>query len=645
MRTDFKTGTRRVGALALCSLLAAFALCLGIVTADDRQNVRPFVNVIPVATQDDTAATGGWKGTFMFGLGTADEEGTKSISGRSAGRAAEYYIAETSPFFGVNGFYDGGSTYAQIAGEILNGDNFSARMTASAARQLLLDVAIERFIHRLDNDRMTDWTARPYTVDPKSAASEMQMRATVLNGSVRYKPEGLPSGVVFAHVKLLAREGDRQARTLDHCTSCHVSAQTQTLDQRTLALVAGAEYARAPYAVRYEHEYRTFEDSSSAMSYTWGNRFGNFDLEGTLPFSVVPGNTRNTDIAAARADLGTTASAMVRVRRSETENDTTGHSLESTSFSGRLTVTPVDWARVYGRYDWFDTTNDVPLASNRETNRFRGALIVQPMREVKLEGLYTWEKTERSGGTEIEETSSESFRVKAMLRPNREWRITASHSFVDRENPFGRILRNSFSRIDDVILSPFGTDENVSDLSVVWSPMAGASFNAIYHRLASESDTHNLDTTLQHFSAGGSWNVSEKMTLYGNYLHYANEFEKNIYLGVLAPFLTIAPLPYEGTGNTFTVGAWYDAGFASIRPSWNYTTAESSFNDSAIGSGISNRSAVDATINRLSLELGLPIWTEVDLTLGYYLDDYEDAAQPQDDGTVHWLYVWFGYQF
>lgn len=645
MRTDTKAGTRRIGALALCSILAAFALCLGFVSADDSQRVRPFLSVVPVATQDEAASGGGWKGTFMFGLGSADEEGTKSISGRSAGRAAEYYVTETTPFFGIEGFFDSGSTYAQIGGEILNGDNFSGRIVASAARQLLLDVAIERFVHRLDNDLMTDWTARPYTIDRKSATAEMQMRATVLNAGVRYKPEGLPSGVVFAHVKLLAREGDRQARTLDHCTSCHVSAQTQALDQRTLAVIAGAEYSKAPYAVRYEHEYRSFEDSSAAMSYTWGNRFGNFDLEGTLPFAVVPGNTRNTDIGSARADLGTMASAMVRVRRSETENDTTGYSLEANSFSGRLSVTPVDWARLYGRYDWLDTTNDVPQASNRETNRFRGALIVQPMREIKLEGMYTWEKTERSGGTEVEETKSETFRLKTVLRPNREWRIAASHAFTDRENPFGRVLRNSFSRIDDVILSPFGTDENVSDVSVVWSPMPGASFNALYHRLASESDEQSLDTTLQHFSAGGSWNVTEKMTLYGSYLYYSNEFEKDIYLGVLAPFLTVTPLPYEGTGNTLTLGAWYDAGFASIRPSWNYTTAESSFDDSVIGAGISNRSAVDATINRLSLELGLPIWTEVDLTLGYYLDDYEDAAQPQDDGTVHWFYAWFGYKF
>jgi hypothetical protein len=424
-----------------------------------------------------------------------------------------------------------------------------------------------------------------------------------------------------------------------------VSANTQALDQRTLEVIAGAEYAKKPFAVRYQHGYRTFEDSSQDLTYEYTNPFGNFDLGGVQPFAVVPDNTRNTDVGMVRVDLNSMASAMGKVRMSKVENDNTGYSLETTSFSGRVNITPSSLLSLRGRFDYLDTTNDVPFSASREATRFSGRAIFRPIKAIRLEGRYRWEKMERTGGTEIDETTTESFRLKAVWRPDRTIRVVASHSFVDRENPYGRVLRNSFSRIDDVVLSPFGMDQDVTDINVLYTPSDKVSLNGIYHRTHAEENDQNVESTLQYFSASASYKAADNYGFYGVYSHYSNEYEREIYLGVLAPYLTVTPLPYEGTGDTFTVGGWIWTGTFSIRPSWNYTASESSFDDGTIGSGLTAINETDVAINRLVLEFEMPITDNLDINLGYYQDKYEDDARPQDDGTVHWFYGWLGYKF
>ena len=261
----------RVALLTTLSLLAALALANFIVAGNEEEKKAE----TKVTVQDDENPA--WKGRFYVGAGFTDEEGTTSVSGLSAGRAAEYMPSDATGLFGVEGFFDKASTYAQISAFILNGDDLGMKLNASAGRNLIADIKLDRYLHRLDNDLMADWDP-PFSVEPQSADQEMQLRATLLEGKVRFKASSIPSAVLFIHAKLVAREGDRQARTFDHCFTCHVNTSGQELDQTMFQIGGGAEYAKQPFAARYEFRYTDFSDSSSDQSYTWDNFFGNFDL-------------------------------------------------------------------------------------------------------------------------------------------------------------------------------------------------------------------------------------------------------------------------------------------------------------------------------------------------------------------------------
>lgn len=381
------------------------------------------------------------KGKVKIGAGYADEPDTFNISGISPGRAAEYLPAESSFLADLWLSYNKGKNYFQMESKFLTVDDFSAMVTGSMGeRTFMVDLDLEKYTHRMDNNLLTDWS-RPYSVSADTAAKELEMRVTVLNSEVRYKPESVPDSVLFFHMNIVERGGEKQARTLDHCYSCHVNTKTQELDQRTLTLIAGAEYAGTPFAVNYSFGFSSFEDGSSDLSYDYKNRFGNFTLSGNQPFAVVPDNEATSHKLAARYDVESNGTGYITFKRNDVENQTTGYSLESTSMSTRVFARIHEWITLKGQYDYRDESNSTPDAASRQFTRLAGVLTFRPDKQLKLEGRYRYDKLEREGGTEVAETTTKSLRLKALWRPGKNWRISGSHTFIDREDPFGRSVK------------------------------------------------------------------------------------------------------------------------------------------------------------------------------------------------------------
>ena len=595
------------------------------------------------AEEDDDDDDKALKGKILIGGGYADEPDRLNVTGISPGRAAEYLPAEST--FMVDMFlnYAKEKDYFFLTTQFMTVDDFGGTFNASMAdRQFMIDLDLQKYTHRMDNDLMEGWD-RPFRVDPETASKELEMRVTVLNSGVKYKPSSVPSSVLFLHMNIVGRDGDKQARTLDHCYRCHVNTKTQELDQRTLTLIAGAEYSEKPFAVNYSFSNSTFEDNSSDLTFDYANRRGNFYLEGVQPFAVVPDNDMTAHRIAARYDVKDYGSGYVRFSRRDVENQNTSYSLEKTAFASRVFLRLHEMITLKGQYDYREDSNDTPNSASRKFTRLAGTLAFRPDKTIKLEGRYRYDKMEREGGTEVGETTTKSMKLKALWRPNKQWRISGSHTFVDREDPFGRTLRNSFSRIDDVLLTPFGTEMDITNVMVLHNLSDKSSFNASYHRSHSQGDLQNLEATLWNISLGLNHSFEDGFGVFGNYYYYNNDYEKEIYLGVLAPLLTITPLPYEGEGNTFTVGGWATIGKFNFWPTWSYTTSKSSFNDSNLGDVALN--GTDVTIQRLAIQGGIPLSDVLDINAGYYLDDYSDELQPQDDGKIQYFYTWIGYKF
>ena len=644
---------RNNGARRILMLMATLCACAVIWTAwaaaaDDDENKR--IGYLPVIPFYDAIEqySHGWDFSILVGGAFVDEEGTTGIPGLSAGRAAEYSGVENSPLFGFRMMRDSGKSYSAVKNIFLNKKDFLTEGNSSMFGRVLISKSrLNKYPHRLDNDLAADWAGQTfYSLQAGSEGMDAVVDVTQAYRENHIKLPWLPGTTLYADINTLWRSGQRQARTLNHCSSCHVSTTGQTLKQRIWDLRLGAEVAKAPYAVRYIHRYRYFDDASQALSHDYVNLYGNFQLEGVQTFAATPDSSRVSDTGAARVDLGTSATALVKMSRGYSANKTTGYRINSNRFSGILAFTPMPWLRLKGRYDRLDWDNDVPNSASRTTDRFRGTGVFRPVRELRLEGSYAWEKVDRTGGTEVAETTTKSYRLKGTYRPDKRMRLTAAWRHADVEDPFGRVLRNSFSRIDGVLLSPFGTNEDEFNAMLTYAPFTGTSTTFSYRWSRSENDSVNLSATRKQLTAAGHVVMGGGVVLHGRIFWYNNDVQRDVYLGVLAPLLEIVDVPYEGSGTSLQFGISLPlADRLVFRPRYGYTKAESSFDDAGLGSGVAAPSVIDATINRFTMETDVKLAERFDLLAVYILDDYSDDSQPLHDGTVHWVYSGLVFKF
>jgi hypothetical protein len=649
MRKAKAASTRRIFLLLVAVCAAAVAwTSWNTAAADEDQNKHiGYLPMIPFYNEIMSYAPG-WKFNVLLGGVFVDEEGTSGVTGISAGRAAEYGGVENSPLFGFRITRDAGKSYAAVKNIFINKNDFLTECSSSMFdRVLLAKTRFNKFPHRLDNDLAADWAGqRRFVLTTDSEGLDPVIDVTQFSREDRIKLPNLPGTTIYADFNTLWRSGERQARTLDHCTSCHVSATGQTLRQRIWDLRLGAEFARKPYAVRYLHAYRYFDDDSEALSHDYINRFGNFRLEGVHPFAVVPNNSHVSDMGAARVDLGTSASAIVKARRSSTSNKSNGYSVDSNRFSGILTYSPVDWLRLKGRYDRLQWDNEVPDSASRTNDRFAGTATLRPWRELRFEGSYEWERVDRTGDTDVAQTTTKLFRLTGTYRPDNSVRLMATWRHADVDNPFGHVLEDAFSRIDGVLLSPFGTDEDEFEAMLTYAPFTKASTNLSYRWSRSENGSVNLEAKRQQLTAAGHVVMEGGIVLHGRVFWYNNDVDRDVYLGVLAPLLEIVDVPYTGKGTSLQFGVSFPlAERLLVRPSYGYTRAESSFDDANLGSGVATPSRIDATINRFTLEGDITLTQMLDLLAVYILDDYSDISQPLNDGTVHWFYGGLVFKF
>ena len=181
---------------------------------------------------------------------------------------------------------------------------------------------------------------------------------------------------------------------------------------------------------------------------------------------------------------------------------------------------------------------------------------------------------------------------------------------------------------------------------LVHTPTPGSSVSLSYRYSSADSDFLSLESTTQQFTAAGHYSVSPGVVVHGRVFFYDNDYEREVYLGVLAPLLEIVNMPYSGKGTSLLAGvSLRPMPELVIRPSYGYVKAESSFDDGNLGSGVAAPSEVDATINRFFLEADLELSELINLMAVYNYDDYSDDAQPLADGTVHWLYAGVVFKF
>lgn len=643
-----------------------------------------------------------WKGSIRFGgiYSDADEADYINTNPLTGGRVAEYGIAESAAILGIDLTYmgeDGNMSF--INGALFDADNANASIFAAMNRMFFIQADFKRFVHRLDNDNLLDWSDSYITFDDEALNDEMIMRMNILNSGIKFKPEAFPGAAFFAHVRIIGREGDQQARTLnEHCSNCHMTSQTMAFDTQTLEYVVGAEYSQQGFAAKYEFKNRSVSvDSESptvvvgAASFHPWNWGGNGD---TISVLETPENSFMSNSGEARVDFNSQGSLYGKFSVGEYENDNTGFTQDMTYYVGKANFYANDWVRLKGMFEYYELSSNVPgmYASNDLINgfgfnrtRFAGAVIIRPMKELKLEGKYTMEDWEREGTHNAEESSINYFQVKGMYRPNRQFRLRASWKYVDRENPIGHAVKDHGLELPGIYQAFQGTEENHFKVNALFTPddKITLSFNFSYmdeegtevpnnslntvpasdagliiigpttqpSNFVTMNSSLDLEATRIQTSVTANFEMSEDAGIYGDYSYFDNSWKRDTYFGTKSGrpqyfFLDdYRTMDYEGSGNTLSLGAWLRAGTVLIYPSWSYTDVESGYDHSVTETTALDANTVETTINRLKLKASMPINDDLWITLGYFLDKYEENYLPDGSGEINMFFGWLKYKF
>jgi len=117
-----------------------------------------------------------------------------------------------------------------------------------------------------------------------------------------------PNLKIKSQVRYVHENGSQQARTSDHCTVCHIEAQTQGIDQKTRDFIIGAEYKTKGVAVSYSHLGRSFENKTSPIYHEYTNPYGSLLFSGTQEFAHIPDSEKNADTLKAKVNAVKNAS-------------------------------------------------------------------------------------------------------------------------------------------------------------------------------------------------------------------------------------------------------------------------------------------------------------------------------------------------
>ncbi len=230
------------------------------------------------------------------------------------------------------------------------------------------DVDYQRFMHRLDHDPLT------YFDDTDSDGSYIG-GLTDLNAGEDYairvqKLDARFKGNLTENVKWrldlwgMHKRGTRQVQAFSHWCSnrqCHIQTQRQNIDWLTLEIKPAIEVNLGPVTAEYSRTMRSFDQSDSLVTRSYGGRPVNFaDPSLQYPYAVVPNNFTQIDRLKIGADLTENTQLYANLFVGDTENKTRGVHRDFNGADLRVTNRSIDGLSVTGFAKWYEEKGQLP---------------------------------------------------------------------------------------------------------------------------------------------------------------------------------------------------------------------------------------------------------------------------------------------
>lgn len=504
----------------------------------------------PAAPQSPPApvpAGRAFEGIFTLGA-------TGSDRSRELARAGEYLLLENTGTVAAEIWGGRGGVHLD-ASALHGGDARYQRYAATLDLDRFVRVHARylRFPHRLDHDPLGYMDAVS-TIGGTFAVTSFDADPTARYALARGEWEGrvdvvLPAGVSFflGH-RLEMRDGAHQVMTVSHCATCHTTAYTRGIDERTRDVAAGARLVLDRLAVDYRFESRRFDDAARELTHVYSiarhpatladvflGRVQYDGRDGALPFATVPGVRKDTHHLRGSLALPGEASLTGTFTRSEGRNLDTDLRTEFTGGTGRLVlpmgrkltlradlrryairadsvfidvvepVTPagpnagLTYAQAYPEIGPQDYLRESALS--RTPTELGLELLYRPARKTWVRFGYEWEAVRRDA-FEVHETTTNTISVLARTDVGKRANLRVRFRLDDIQDPF-MYERAAIPQV----LQPFPSPGNL--------PFTGLQYATMYE--SRQANLTSYPTRDVRFEPTFTWTPSARVSVTGHY--------------------------------------------------------------------------------------------------------------------------------
>jgi opacity protein-like surface antigen len=638
---------------------------------------------------------------FQRFLVTDESDLPLNVSGLSGGRAAEFNTVGSSAGtgFGLKGYLGDNSSF-NLSGNFYHKDEQSYYAGLDLGRIVRTKFKSSRFIHRLDHDPLTNVDPDPEAqhefpfVDSNPDDVYTTTRTEIINKTDLVIPS-FPNLKIKSQVRYVHEDGLQQARTSDHCTVCHIDAQTQGIDQKTRDFIIGAEYKTKGVTVSYSHLGRSFENKASPVYHEYTNPYGSLVFSGTQEFAHIPDSEKNADTLKAKVDAVKNASFFGSYTIAKIKNKTNNGEASIKNFLSRLRALLGKGLNLTFRYgsNKYDNNLDADYAFGTTTlvaNHLSkdgytlgaDASYKIPKQKIHLRAGLDHNSLKRnfSWATEVAEEEKDlmdkylkemkttSYRFGVTFYPSLKIKGFLRYKGKSIENPLGvprSAEENPVDPTTERFMSNLYTDINLFSAGVSVIPANRFALNANYFYNSSKNDQINSSQKRHNIVLSIWYALTNKASITAAYTYLDEKIVNSLIYGTQYEWLgqrfarEDEDVPYNKSVNVFLVALDFrPSDDLSIYGDLSVTAGKSDWESTGIlgaavdTSDLADLSDQDITHFRISAGANYFLMKNISIFGKWKYENYDDKAfivhatgGYEDSGKYHILYCGFGYRF
>jgi len=637
---------------------------------------------------------------FQRFLATEEEDLPLNVSGLSAGRAAEFATVGSSAGmgFGLMGFLGEKSSF-NLSGMFYDKDEQSYYAGLDLGRTVRTQVTINRFLHRLDHDPLTNVDPDPEAqhefpfVDSNPDDIYSTTRTEIINKTDLVIPS-IPNLKIKSQIRYIHKNGSQQARTMEMCTTCHIEGKTQGIDQRTRDFILGAEFKTKGATFSYSHLSRSFESKANPVYHEYTNPYGSFIFSGKQEFALIPDSEKRADTLKAKVDAVKNTSLFGSYTLAKIKNKHNNGEADIKNFLSRFRVLLVKGFNLTLRYlnNKYDNKLDPNFAFNSNTltaNHLStdgytlgaDASYRIPKQKINLRAGFDFKSLKRefnwSSETEAEEidimekylkeTKTTTYRAGVTFYPISKINGFLRYKRKDIDTPLGVPLLAENNPVDPTterFMSNLYTDINLLSSGITFTPSARVSVSGNYFYNSSKNNTINSSQKRNNLVLNLWYALTNKVSITSSYTYVHEKIVNSLIYGTQYELQgrQIAredkDVPYKRKANVFLVALDFrPSEDFSIFGDFSVTTGKIEWESTGIlgevdTSGLADLSDQDLTHYRISAAASYAFMKNVSLFGKWKYEEYKDKAfvvhdhgSYADSGKYHIFYLGFGYKF